>query len=195
MAKIIDYRIVISAHATENELRAASFLRDNIRLVTGKTLPLVRDTEPPVPYEIVVGETTREALDSFTVTRARDPLAGASWEYIMKSVGTRFYLTGLGIPPAVEAPYTSAYRTLDDGKIGISSNLIHQKTMENLKILGKSLYRQIFAPRIRIAVAMQQKISPRYHTSLTHGVTQSRHQHGMSPFSNSARRNRNGTTA
>lgn len=118
MAKIIDYRIVISAHATENELRAASFLRDNVKLVVGKKLPIVRDAEPPVPYEIVVGETTREALDSFTVTRARDPLAGASWEYIMKSVGTRFYLTGLGIPPEAEAPYTSAYRLLDDGKIG-----------------------------------------------------------------------------
>ena len=77
MAKIIDYRIVISAHATENELRAASFLRDNIKLVVGKKLPIVRDTEPPVPYEIVVGETTRESLDAFTV-----PASARLSEYI-----------------------------------------------------------------------------------------------------------------
>lgn len=117
MAKITEYTVVIPTRATENELRAAAFLRENIRLVCGKKLPLVRDDAPAVPYEIAVGETNREALDGLPIKRYRDA-SGGVWEYVMRSVGTRFYLTGLGTPPEEEPPYTSAYRLLDDGKIG-----------------------------------------------------------------------------
>ena len=37
--KITDYRIVISKNALFNERRAASFIRENVKLVCGKKLP------------------------------------------------------------------------------------------------------------------------------------------------------------
>lgn len=118
MEQIRDYRVVIPSDATENELRAAAFIRENVRLVTGRAIPLVRDTEAPVPLEIAVGRTSREALDGISITRYRDSALGGVWEYSVKKVGARLYVTGHGLPPAEEAPYTSAYRTLDDGQIG-----------------------------------------------------------------------------
>ena len=63
MKKVTDYVIVISADASENERRAAAFIRDNIRLVCGKLIPIVNDNQPAVENEIVVGETNREKLD------------------------------------------------------------------------------------------------------------------------------------
>lgn len=118
MKKVTDYVIVISQNPSENERRAAAFIRDNIRLVCGKLIPVVKDTQPAVEYEIVVGETNRESADGFTVKRYRDNSSGGVWEYIIKSVGTRLYITGLGCAPESEGPYTSAYKHLDDGKIG-----------------------------------------------------------------------------
>ena len=118
MKKVIDYVIVVSQNASENELRAASFIRDNIRLVCGKLIPIVNDAQPATENEIVVGETNREIADGFIVKRYRDNSSGGVWEYIIKMVGTRLYLTGLGCPPESEGPYTSAYKHLDDGKIG-----------------------------------------------------------------------------
>ena len=118
MAKVTDYTIVISENASENELRAAAFLRDNIRLVCGKIIPIVRDTTEPCEYEIVVGETNREKFDNVPFERYRDPNMGGIWEYVIRNIGTRLYLTGLGHAPYEEAPYISAYKHLDDGKIG-----------------------------------------------------------------------------
>ena len=112
------FSIVISTYPSENERRAASFIRDNIRLVTGKVIPIVKDTESPYENEIVVGETSREALDGLSFERYREPMTGGIWEYVIQSVGNRLYLTGLGKAPEAEAPYTSAYKHLDDGKIG-----------------------------------------------------------------------------
>ena len=63
MSKIVDYKIVISENANTSEVRAASFVRSNIKLVCGKTLPVVRDSEVPTDLEIIVGKTNREALD------------------------------------------------------------------------------------------------------------------------------------
>ena len=60
MRKIIDYVIVISQNPSENERRAAAFIRDNVRLVCGKLIPIVSDAEPAVENEIVVGETNRD---------------------------------------------------------------------------------------------------------------------------------------
>ena len=118
MRKITDYVIVISQTPSENERRAASFIRDNVRLVCGKLIPIVSDAEPAVDNEIVVGETTREIGDGLSFKRYRDPMTGGIWEYVIKSVGNRLYLTGLGCAPESEAPYTSAYKHLDDGKVG-----------------------------------------------------------------------------
>lgn len=118
MKKIKDYVIVIPEKADVNELRAAAFIRDNVKLVCGKKLPVVRDSHAPVPCEIVVGATAREALDGLDIPRYVDPDRVNNWEYIMKKVGDRLYLSGLGMPPAEPRPFTSSYRALDDGKIG-----------------------------------------------------------------------------
>lgn len=114
MSKIVDYRIVISENANTSEVRAASFIRANIKLVCGKTLQIVRDSEQPAALEIVVGKTNREALDGIELTRSREGV----WEYVMLEQGGRFYLTGLGVAPDAEPPYNTAYRKLDDGGVG-----------------------------------------------------------------------------
>ena len=118
MAKITDYIIVIPDKPTENERRAASFIRENVKLVCGKKLSIVSDASKPVANEIVVGETTREVIDNLSIKRYRDPNTGGIWEYVIKKVGARLYLTGLGHEPAEELPFTSSYRHLDDGKVG-----------------------------------------------------------------------------
>ena len=118
MRKITEYVIVISQNASENERRAAAFIRDNIRLVCGKLIPIIYDSVSPSEHEIVIGETNREIVDGLTFKRYRDHLTGGIWEYIIRSVGNRIYLTGLGCAPEIEGPYTSAYKHLDDGKIG-----------------------------------------------------------------------------
>lgn len=114
MHKISEYKIVISADPQLNEMRAASFLRENIKLVCGVKLDLVTDGETPAPLEIVVGKTTREALDCIAFNRYEDGL----WEHILRKKGDRLYITGLGTPPAQQASYTSAYKKLNDGAIG-----------------------------------------------------------------------------
>ncbi len=114
MSKITEYRIVTSAKPQTNEQRAASFIRQNIKLVCGKKVEIVRDTEAPTPLEIVVGKTNREALDGVELTRTRD----GAWEYVIFKNGDRLYVTGLGCPPEVEPEYNTAYRKLDDGAIG-----------------------------------------------------------------------------
>jgi len=118
MAKITDYIIVIPDKPTENERRAASFIRENVKLVCGKKLSIVSDASKPVANEIVVGETTREVIDNLSLKRYRDPNTGGIWEYVIKKVGDRLYLTGLGHEPAEELPFTTSYRHLDDGKVG-----------------------------------------------------------------------------
>ena len=76
MRKITDYVIVISQNPSENERRAAAFIRDNVRLVCGKLLPIVTDTESAVDNEIVVGETNRELLDGLNFKRFPSALTG-----------------------------------------------------------------------------------------------------------------------
>lgn len=114
MNKITDYRIVISEHPQFNERRAASFIRENIKLVCGKKLPLVTDGEAPTDLEIVVGKTNREETDSVSLSRS----ASGAWEYLIFKKGARLYVTGLGVPPNNEPPYNTAYRKIDDGAIG-----------------------------------------------------------------------------
>ena len=118
MRKITDYRIVISENASENEKRAAAFLRDNIRLVCGTIIPIICDSQNPCEDEIVVGKTSRELYDGVSFNRYRDTTSGGVWEYVIRTVGRRLYVTGLGVAPEVEPPYTTAYRHMDDGMIG-----------------------------------------------------------------------------
>ncbi|MBE6712716.1 MAG: MBL fold metallo-hydrolase [Ruminococcaceae bacterium] len=116
MPKIRDYRIVLAEKPTYNERRAAAFVRSAVRLITGKTLETVSDSEPPIPYEIVIGKTTREALDGLFLERSRKSL----WEYVIRFVGDRLYLTGLGLPAEEEDPYKHPYGIIDDGAYGTS---------------------------------------------------------------------------
>lgn len=116
MAKISDYRIVLSRTPTYNERRCAAFLRRGIRVITGATLPIVSDGEAPCPLEIVVGKTEREALDGLSLERSRKSL----WEYVCRFVGQRLYLTGLGLPAEEEHPYKHPYAVVDDGAYGTS---------------------------------------------------------------------------
>jgi len=114
MNKIIDYRIVISEFPQLNEMRAASFIRENIKLVCGKKLEIVKDSEPSLPLEIVVGKTNRELSDGVELLRSES----GEWEYKIFKVRERLYLTGLGIAPESEPAYTSAYAKMRDGAIG-----------------------------------------------------------------------------
>ena len=118
MRKVTDYRIVISKDASENERRAAAFIRDHVRLVCGKLVPIVSDSEEPLEDEIVVGVTSRELTDGLTFNRYRDSSSGGVWEYVIRTVARRLYVTGLGTPPEIAPPYNTAYRHLDDGMIG-----------------------------------------------------------------------------
>jgi len=114
MSKITEYRIVVPSRPETNELRAASFIRENVKLVCGKKLDIVKDSEAPTPLEIVVGKTTREAADGIELARSRDGV----WEFTVFKKGERLYLTGLGTPPDTPPAYNSAYKKLDDGAIG-----------------------------------------------------------------------------
>ncbi len=127
MNKLRAYRIVISEKANANELRAAAFLRDNIRLVIGKTLDIVKDTEPPCALEIVVGQTNREELDGIDFNREDHII----WEYALLNKNGRFYITGL----STRRPYPEEYAAnslYEDGSAGCS--IAAYKFVE--KILG-----------------------------------------------------------
>ena len=112
MPRITNYRIVLSANATPNERRAAAMLRNAVRLVTGKLLPLTEDTARKAAREIVVGKTRREPK-GFLPERTREGL----WEYVIKSEGERVFICGLGLPPA-PPDHFSSYRFIDEGDIG-----------------------------------------------------------------------------
>ena len=114
MSKITEYRIVTSENPTTNEQRAASFICRNIKLVCGKKVAMVKDSAEPAALEIVVGKTSREALDGISLERSRNGV----WEYVIFKKGDRIYVTGLGTPPEVEPEFNTAYRKLDDGAIG-----------------------------------------------------------------------------
>lgn len=118
--KITDYRIVISQNATFNERRAASFIRENVKLVCGKKLAIVYDSEEPMPLEIVVGKTSREQLDGISFQRSE----AGTWEFVLEKCGARLYLAGLGIEPD-EMPYKSAYKPLNDGAVGTALAAYH----------------------------------------------------------------------
>ena len=54
MNYIKNYMIIIGENATFNEKRAASFIQTNVRLVTGKKIPILTDTSAPAEHEICV---------------------------------------------------------------------------------------------------------------------------------------------
>ena len=95
MAKLSEYRIVIAKNALYRDKREAAFLKNCIRLVTGLIVPIVTDDEEPQSCELVIGETSREILDSQDFERELTE-ADVRWSLEIRPVGDRVYLTGLG---------------------------------------------------------------------------------------------------
>lgn len=114
MNYVKDYKIIIGSRATTNEKRAAAFLQTSIRTVTGKKIPILRDSEPQSGLELCVGKTSREEACGLTLERTAKSL----WEYEIKTVGSRVFLCGLGVYDPTPAPYVSAYRPINDGAYG-----------------------------------------------------------------------------
>ena len=113
MSRITEYRIIVSERATDNEKRAALFLRNAIRLVTGVLVPIDTDSSTPTEKEIAVGVTSREDT-GLIPERNRKGL----YQYVIKGKGNRVFICGLGTPDTPPTEYTSAYRYTDEGDIG-----------------------------------------------------------------------------
>ncbi len=114
MYPLKNYRIILSQNPTPNERRAAAFLREKIMLVTGNLLPVLHDDACPDKYEIIIGKTRREQYDGLSFPRSRQGV----WQYSLRILGSRLYLTGYGVPETPPQEYTSAYRYVDDGGQG-----------------------------------------------------------------------------
>ena len=57
---IKEYQIVCDKDGLDYNIRAAEYISDSIKQLTGRTLSVVDDSEAKAEYEIVVGETSRE---------------------------------------------------------------------------------------------------------------------------------------
>ncbi len=57
-----DYVIVIPAKASDSEKKAAEALRDQLATESGALLQIVKDTEPPVDAEILIGDVDRPEI-------------------------------------------------------------------------------------------------------------------------------------
>ena len=156
MPDLKNYTVIIPEKACFNEKRAADFLVQNIKLVAGFKIPVKTDNTPAEDCEIVIGCTSRESEFGVSFERSRDRL----WEYEVKNYGERIFLTGLGIPPEVEPPYTSAYRLIDDGAQGTVLAAYHFTE----KILG---YDFVWSPYISFAEIDRINISDACNFSYT----------------------------
>lgn len=121
MPNLEKYRIVVGKCPTYNERRAANFIATNIRLVTGLKLDIVTDEDPASEYELVIGVTDREKTENVHFDRAEEKL----WEYELRYVGTRLYITGLGITNDGESNPYRAYAFITDGAFGTSYASYH----------------------------------------------------------------------
>ena len=65
-----EYTLVYDADAPDYTTRAVSYLRDELRRITGATLPVITDADPAAAHEIVVGETDRPISSALNETLA-----------------------------------------------------------------------------------------------------------------------------
>ena len=114
MQPLSSYRIIRPANPSLGEIRAADFLQNAIRIVTGALLPICPDTVPPRPCELSVGRTTRLLLDQLVLPS----YPGGRDEYTLCTVGERLHLCGHGAAEHEPFPAVSAYRCYDDGSFG-----------------------------------------------------------------------------
>ena len=117
MQLLSTYRIITPSAPVPGETRAALFLQNAIRIVTGAMLPICPDTETASARELCIGHTNRLSLDGLTVPaylNGRD-------EFTLRTVGERMHFCGHGIPEEEPFPAVSAYRYYDDGSFGTVS--------------------------------------------------------------------------
>lgn len=93
---ISEYKIVVAKMTEQVIKNNATLLMETIRLATGCELPVVKDSEEPTDYEIVLGNTTRETSKTLyaktygereyaiDVTGSKITLAGANDEFTMR---------------------------------------------------------------------------------------------------------------
>lgn len=117
MKPISAYRIVVPSAPVPGETRAALFLQNAVRIVTGAMLPITPDTTSPVPCELAVGRTSRLAEDGLDIPAY---LEGRD-EFTLRLIGERLHFCGHGIPEEEPFPAVSAYHYYDDGSFGTVS--------------------------------------------------------------------------
>ena len=76
---IKDYKIVCDAEGLDYNVRAAEYIRDGIKRVTGYAPAIVDDSESKHGHEIVVGETSRELSRDLN-----QPLSGVQFSMLAK---------------------------------------------------------------------------------------------------------------
>lgn len=117
MQPLSSYRIITPAAPIRGETRAAIFLQNAIRIVTGAMLPICPDTVEPTPLELCIGRTNRLALDGLEIPAYLD----GRDEFTLRLVGERLHFCGHGIAEEEPVPAVSAYRYYDDGSFGTVS--------------------------------------------------------------------------
>ena len=107
MAKLNEFRIVIAKNATYNERRAAIFLSNTIKKLSGKRPELAFDDTAPEKNEIIIGRTAREAQLGVAFERVGD----CQTEFEMRYTDGRLFLTGLGVLPTPAADFDPSAAT------------------------------------------------------------------------------------
>ncbi len=119
-----DYRIIIPENADTLERKAAGELQHYIDVISGIIIPVTRDDEAPWPHEIIIGSSTRLALnhvktafkenekDGFLILTKSDKLfiAGGSpqgtlngvYTFLENYLGCRFYSVDARIVPKMD---------------------------------------------------------------------------------------------
>lgn len=64
-----DYVIVTGENASPSEINAAEVLQDNLKKMSGITIPIVRDNSTAQEKEIIVGKTNRESENTYSINR------------------------------------------------------------------------------------------------------------------------------
>lgn len=84
------YRIVIPAKAIESERHAAQELQRYLEKMTGVKLPILTDSEPRTPYEVVLGESEIPANDRASYT----PSIPQNDGFLLRTAGPRLIIAG-----------------------------------------------------------------------------------------------------
>jgi Domain of unknown function (DUF4838)/Glycosyl hydrolase family 67 N-terminus len=84
------YRIVVAANASEPTRYAAEELQGCLKKITGAQLPIVTDTEPVQPHEILVGRSSRLETAGVRVDWAALGKEG----YVLRKAGERLVIAG-----------------------------------------------------------------------------------------------------